>query len=88
MRPQVTTKKGTFVGMRESNGVIAFKGIPFAKPPVGRLRFQAPQETENSRETFDAGSFGPIPIQDETDVRHAGLPQSEDCLYLNIFRCV
>lgn len=85
MRPEVTTKKGIFTGTREPNGILSFKGIPFAKPPVGRLRWQAPQELENSKERFDAGEFKPIPVQSEEDERYQGLPKSEDCLYLNIY---
>lgn len=85
MRPEVTTKKGTFVGTTENNGVLSFRGIPFAQPPVGKLRWQAPQELPNSRERFDASEFKAIPIQDDKDERFKGLPQSEDCLYLNIY---
>ena len=85
MRPRVTTQKGTYVGMREKNGVLAFKGIPFAQPPVGPLRWQAPREVPNSRQTFDAGAYKPIPVQSDEDERYAGLEKSEDCLYLNIF---
>lgn len=85
LRPEVITKKGVFIGTREENGTLAFKGVPFAKPPVGGLRWQAPQETENSRERIDAGEFKPIPVQSEDDERYAGLIKSEDCLYLNIY---
>lgn len=85
MRPEVTTKKGTFVGTMENNGILSFRGIPFAKPPVGTLRWQAPQELENSKKRYDAGEFKPIPIQSSDDVRYKDLPKSEDCLYLNIY---
>ena len=84
MRPEVTTKKGIFVGTHEANGVLSFKGIPFAKPPVGKLRWREPVEYEDSKERFDAGTFKPIPVQ-IYDERYAGLEQSEDCLYLNIY---
>lgn len=84
MRPEVTTKKGIFTGASEPNGVLAFKGIPFAKPPVGKLRWREPIECENSKQHFDAGTFRPIPVQ-IYDERYAGLEQSEDCLYLNVY---
>lgn len=84
MRPEVKTKKGIFVGKQEPGGTLAFLGIPFAKPPVGRLRFQAPRPADDSCARYDAGSFGPIPVQ-TCDAKHEGLPQSEDCLTLNIF---
>lgn len=80
----MTTKKGIFTGTCEPNGVLAFKGIPFAKPPVGKLRWREPIECENSRKHFDAGTFKSIPVQ-IYDERYAGLEQSEDCLYLNIY---
>ncbi len=84
MRPEVSTRKGIFTGAVEPNGVLAFKGIPFAKPPVGRLRWREPIESEDSREHFDASVFKPIPVQ-VYDKRYAALEQSEDCLYLNIY---
>lgn len=71
--------------MREDNGVLAFKGIPFARPPLGSLRWQAPQEPENSKALFDAGAYKPVPIQNPADERYGALEKSEDCLYLNIF---
>lgn len=84
MRPEVTTKKGIFTGISEQNGGLAFKVIPFAKPPVGKLRWREPIECENSQERFDASAFQPIPVQ-IYDKRYAQLEQSEDCLYLNIY---
>lgn len=85
MRPEVVTKKGVYVGIRMAGGVLAFQGIRYAQPPVGRLRWQVPQPLPDSSERFDAGSSGPIPIQSDSDERYHGLPRSEDCLSLNIF---
>lgn len=85
MRPEVTTAKGTYVGAQLENGTIAFKGIPFAQPPVGKLRWQAPQPLADSTAHFDAGTYRPAAIQSPEDDKFGMLPQSEDCLYLNIF---
>ncbi len=44
---QVKTANGTVQGVTETRGIRSFKGIPFAKPPVGDLRWKAPQPAEN-----------------------------------------
>lgn len=71
----VTTTSGKLIG-HEADKVIQFLGVPFAKPPVGTLRFQAPEPT-NWTGTLDARQFSPWCLP-------AG-GGSEDCLYLNIF---
>lgn len=81
----VTCCNGTFVGERTGQ-VLAFKGIPFAKPPVGKLRWQAPQPVEESRGVFQARYNGKSPIQTQWETERASYyPQGEDCLYLNIW---
>ena len=75
--------------------ITAFKGVPFAAPPVGENRWKAPQPCENWEGIRPADTFGPIPMQDipglGTDIYcrewHVDpfLPMSEDCLYLNIW---
>ena len=66
--------------------MFAFKGIPFAKAPVGELRWKAPQPVEASDETFQATSFRNPGLQsyDEGEVASHG-ELSEDCLYLNVW---
>nr|ARM65397.1 putative antennal esterase CXE26 [Ectropis obliqua] len=63
---------------------VAFKGIPYAKPPVGNLRFKAPEPPEAWEGERDATEHGPVcPQYNERMNRiDAG---SEDCLYLNVF---
>jgi para-nitrobenzyl esterase len=67
---------------KSTNGVNVFKGIPFAKPPVGDLRFAPPQDIEPWKNVFNAAEFGDMPVQ---PVALEGKPMSEDCLNLNIW---
>ena len=84
------TRYGTFNGFVDENGVKTWLGIPYAQPPVGKLRWQAPQPLQPSNKSFDATKYGYSPIQvamkiDEPLVNDDDTPQSEDCLTLNIF---
>ncbi len=82
----VRTRYGTYNGFVGKRGVQTWLGIPYAKPPVGALRWRAPEKLEPSNKTFEAKKFGYSPIQDHDEVEPASLlPQSEDCLTLNIF---
>ena len=62
-------------------------GIPFAKPPVGNLRWKAPQPLDNWQGVLQTKKFSPRPVQaivfGDMDSRSDGL--SEDCLYLNVW---
>ncbi|MBQ9043906.1 MAG: carboxylesterase/lipase family protein [Eggerthellaceae bacterium] len=80
----VKTRTGVYVGERQG-GTISYLGVPYAKPPVGELRWKAPEPLPASDAVFAARHFGASAIQ----VEHAGLAlkehrQSEDCLSLNI----
>ncbi|MBR5912865.1 MAG: carboxylesterase/lipase family protein [Selenomonadaceae bacterium] len=80
----VKTKTGCFVGQKEKD-TIFFAGIPYAKPPVGELRWKAPEPLPESENIFEAKSFGASAIQ--VDYKGSVLKhhrQSEDCLTLNI----
>jgi para-nitrobenzyl esterase len=69
-------------------GVDSFKGIPFAAPPVGDLRWRAPQPAAPWTGTRDATAYAndcaqlPFP----SDAAPLGTPPSEDCLYANVWR--
>lgn len=80
------TKYGTVRGIisekNEKHSV--FKGIPFAKPPVGELRYAAPQEPDRWEGELLCDHFSPAPIQD-THGEPRSFTLSEDCLYLNVF---
>ncbi|WP_088323110.1 carboxylesterase/lipase family protein [Polaribacter tangerinus] len=65
------------------NNLVVFKGIPYAKPPVGDLRWRAPQKEDKWEGVKVCDSPGPICPQ---RVNGSGIQNmSEDCLYLNIF---
>jgi len=70
-----------------SNGVAAFKGIPFAAPPVGALRWKAPQPAPRWKGVREALEFGPRCMQGSiyNDMVFRDKGPSEDCLYLNVW---
>lgn len=70
-----------------SEGIAAFRGIPFAAPPVGALRWKAPQPVKPWTGVRDADAFAPACMQEERFVTMMGAPPatSEDCLYLNVW---
>ncbi|XP_014451088.2 fatty acyl-CoA hydrolase precursor, medium chain isoform X1 [Alligator mississippiensis] len=98
-RPEVVTKYGRLRGKEVAVKGIdrrtqVFLGIPFAKPPVGSLRFSPPQQVEPWHGVRDATSFPPICLQDQLwleefeeffKMEHFNFTISEDCLYLNIY---
>jgi para-nitrobenzyl esterase len=79
---------GKLAGTRKA-GILSFKGIPFAAPPVGPLRWRMPEPTLPWAGVRDATSFGTIcpqaPTQLESILGSAIGEQSEDCLYLNVW---
>jgi para-nitrobenzyl esterase len=88
--PSVKTARvdGGLLEGSESNGVLAFKGVPFAEPPVGNLRWRAPKPVKRWTGVHSAASFGhdcmqlPVP----GDAAPLATTPSEDCLFLNIWR--
>ncbi len=70
-----------------ANGIVSFKGIPFAAPPVGPLRWKAPQPVRPWTGVKQAAAFGPSCVQDPNFARLFGAPPeiNEDCLYLNVW---
>ena len=80
----VKTRTGIYVGEKQGKTMF-YLGIPYAKPPVGELRWKAPEPLPSSEEVFEAQNPGASPVQ----VDYSGLilkhhRQSEDCLSLNI----
>jgi para-nitrobenzyl esterase len=80
--PVVTTDHGQVRGEAIGPGA-AFRGIPYAAPPVGQLRWREAQPLKPWRGVRDARVFGATCIQ-PTAPATAALPQSEDCLTLNV----
>lgn len=88
---QVDTAQGPISG-RSTGGLLYFRGIPYAQPPVGDLRWRAPQPVAMRSDVFDAaGGFAnrcyqrPSTRPDQAPERYTQ-PESEDCLYLNLYR--
>lgn len=76
-----TTTLGRVQGL-EQDGVSVYKGIPYAKPPVGGLRFRAPEPAEPWSDTLDCTEFGSSALQPTAD----DIPTpDEDCLNLNVW---
>ncbi|WP_062205864.1 carboxylesterase/lipase family protein [Demequina salsinemoris] len=91
----VTTRAGAVRGAEIADGVLAWKGIPYAAPPVGELRWALPQPHAGWAGVRDALAYGapapqpPAPAAPEPDVRgivpRGALPApDEDCLVLNV----
>jgi para-nitrobenzyl esterase len=85
---RVKTADGVVEGAgRQSSGVRAFKGIPFAAPPTGDLRWREPHAVKSWAGARQALKFGPrcmqAPIFGDMNFRSDGM--SEDCLYLNVW---
>ena len=60
-KPVVKIKNGLISGYK-SGDIAVFKGIPFAEPPVGNLRWKAPQPKSNWNGTLDCISFSASPV--------------------------
>ena len=81
--PVVDLDIGAFRGAT-ANGTDVFRGIPYAQPPVGHLRFLAPQSiATRTNKVRDATQFGNACPQ-PPDVASLGADIGEDCLFLNV----
>ena len=86
MRIVAKTRVGKFEGV-DAGRAMVFKGIPYARPPVGKLRFRSPEPPPPIRSTYDATKFRPSCLQPPSELFPQTGPteMSEDCLYLNIW---
>src|SRR4051812_5341100 len=86
--PLVTTLAGKLEGS-ESDGIRSFKGIPYAKPPVGELRWRPPVAAQGWSGVREARKFGKACLQpppNPASLYYGGAASvSEDCLTLNIW---
>ena len=91
----IQTKYGSLTGVSE-RGCTVYKGVPYAKPPVGALRWRKPQPPEPWEGVFRADHFGNKSVQfgNPRDIFYKkefysnpdfDVPVSEDCLYLNVW---
>ncbi|GAB1863191.1 Carboxylic ester hydrolase [Camponotus japonicus] len=86
-RVEVCVHDGKLVGIVEKGiyggRYVAFRGIPYAKPPVGELRFKDPVPPEPWSGNRDASKYGNVAVQiNKIKNKIIG---DEDCLYLNVF---
>jgi para-nitrobenzyl esterase len=85
-KPRAKTANGVVEGIA-SSGIGIFRGIPYARPPVGDLRWKAPQPVKNWEGVRKAYQFGAramqMPVFSDMVFRSDGI--SEDCLYLNVW---
>lgn len=80
---KVQTRYGELEGIARQ-GVTEFRGVPFARPPLGEWRFRGPRPPQPWRGTFQAQTFAPAAVQELNPLM--GVEQtSEDCLYLNLW---
>lgn len=85
---QAKTENGLIEGLYDTRtGLQMYFGIPFARPPVGELRWKAPQPLANWKGVRETKAFGPravqAPVFGDMSFRSNGM--SEDCLYLNVW---
>lgn len=85
---QATIENGVIEGLYDTKSALqTYFGVPFAKPPVGNLRWKAPQPMDNWSGVKNTKQFGPRPVQaivfGDMNSRSDGI--SEDCLYLNVW---
>ncbi|MGC1513874.1 MAG: carboxylesterase/lipase family protein [Acidimicrobiales bacterium] len=87
MAAVVGTTAGTLRGVVEGD-LAVFRGVPYAKPPVGDLRFRPPQPMDAWQGEREATAFGTISVQADIPMAAmmgGGEPDAEDCLYLNVW---
>lgn len=93
---ETITENGKIRGIEAADPrITAFKGIPFAAPPVGKNRWRAPQPCENWEGVLPCYRFAPIAMQDTPGIGEGlynrewhvdpNIDMAEDCLYLNVW---
>jgi para-nitrobenzyl esterase len=84
--PRVTIETGTLEGL-DTAGVMIFRGIPYAAPPVGDLRWRPPNQAVKWSGVRDASKLGHNCVQHQpySDIDPFAAGVSEDCLYLNVW---
>src|SRR5215470_14948846 len=80
----VQTAYGKVRGAGIADGVVTWRGIPYARPPTGELRLRPPEPPTRWAGVRDATSFGNRSLQPEPEPEPDLPPMDEDCLYLNV----
>ncbi len=85
--PQAKVEQGTVEGIVLKSGIASYRGVPFAQPPVGDLRWKAPQPPIKWNGVRKAVTFGSNAMQKPVygDMNFRAPSMNEDCLYLNIW---
>jgi len=84
-RSQVATESGIVEGVPDQSGIV-YRGVPFAAPPVGELRWRAPKRPAPWTGVLKADSFKPMCMTSMPAIPGGAMEAvSEDCLYLNIW---
>jgi para-nitrobenzyl esterase len=83
--PKAITQSGAISGVSE-NGLAVYKGVTFARPPIGDLRWHPPTQVASWIGVRKADAFAPACMQEGVSMPGEAPPKvSEDCLYLNIW---
>lgn len=88
LSPRIKIANGMIEGIQDTATKLQeYFGIPFAKPPVGDLRWKAPQPLDNWNGVLMTKKFGPRPMQTNVfgDMHFRSDSMSENCLYLNVW---
>lgn len=85
--PIVAVTGGKLRGVPDGD-IVSWKGIPFAAPPIGALRWRAPQPVKPWKSILDAAAYRNDCMQKPfpSDAAPLGTPPAEDCLYANVWR--
>src|SRR5262245_44767117 len=86
--PIIETLEGKIQGIAEQDA-FAFKGIRYAEPPIGELRWRPPRSVAHAKNVRQADKFGNASLQDVAECKRNGggdpSPIDEDCLFLNVW---
>lgn len=83
---RVTVAQGVLQGTQDPDGTRVWRGVPFARPPLGALRFKAPQPLQAWHAPRVADAYGPWAVQQPYPPVAQEKPKGdEDCLYLNVW---
>lgn len=83
LSPRVAIQQGIIEGLEDASNTWSWQGIPYARPPVGRLRWKAPRTPKHWRGVLETKSLSRKCSQFDINGNFVG---GEDCLYLNVWR--